>query len=120
MIARHYDAADAPALDEILSSNRGHDVTLDRDRIICAGSPAVGCLVWTPAALVHELQTGRGLAQKRIADLLVGVAINDALTDRFQIQEAIFLTDSDQMAEYALEMKAIEQFGKRLFTLRIR
>lgn len=120
MIARHYESSDAAALDRILSSNVGHDVTLDRDRIICAGTPAVGCLVWTPGAIVHELQTGRGLAQRRIADLLVGAAITDALTDRFQIREAIFLTDSDQMAEYALRMGAIEQFGKRTFTLRIR
>ena len=114
-----YAPTDAPALDRILDCNRGHDVTLDRDRIICAGTPAVGCLVWTPAAIVHELHTGRSLAQRHIADLLVGAATRDALSHPWFVREAIFLTDSDAMAQYALDKGAVEQFGKRTFILKL-
>ena len=120
MQARHYDSGDAAALDQILDSNRGHDVTLDRDRIICAGTPAVGCLVWTPSAFVHELHTGRGLVKRAIADLLVDAGIKDALMQPYPLRSAIFLTDDDRMAQYAIERGAIEQFGKRVFTLEIK
>ena len=37
-----------------------------------------------------------------------------------QLWEALFLTDSDNMARYALELGAVEEVGKRIFTLNLR
>lgn len=123
MIVRPYQSEDAPKLDVILAANHGHDVRLDRDRIICLGEPGspTGLLCWRPGGIVHELYVGNGLGQKERADLLVRTAIGDAMSREFKLWEAVFVTDSDRMAQYALnELKATEQVGKRLFTLTVR
>lgn len=119
LIPRLYESADADALDIILDFNKGHDVRLDRDRIVVLGRPATSLLVWRPAAFVHELHVGDGLGQKQRADLLADFAIDDAMSGSFPIQEAVFVTDSDRMAQYILNRGGTEQFGRRLITLRV-
>lgn len=120
---RLYESADAEGLDRILDNNRGHDVRLDRDQIVVVGAPGrpVGCLAWRPGGIVHELFTGNGLASRYIADLLVEFAVADAIARPFDLWEAIFMTDSDRMAEYVLAMPgALEETGKRLITVPVR
>lgn len=55
-----------------------------------------------------------------MADLLVKSGIEDAVSQPHQLWEALFLTDSDNMARYALELGAVEEVGKRIFTLNLR
>jgi len=81
----------------------------------------VGVIAWRPGGIVHELRVGNGLGQKQRADLLVDYAINDALRVMpWKLSEAIFVTDSERMTEYVKGLGAIEEIGKRLFTLDIR
>lgn len=122
MQARLYESTDAEGLDELLGCPQSGDVRLDRDRIALVGVPGrpVGCLVWRPGGIVHEMRTGYGLAQRHMADLLVKFGIEDALSQPHHLWEALFLTDSDAMARYALELGAIEETGKRVFTLDLR
>jgi hypothetical protein len=110
-----YAPADAITVDQITDSNRGHSIRLDRDRIVVLGDS--GLLVWRAGGIVHELHTGHGLGQKRRADLLVRFAIGDAMRETHKLHEAIFLTDSDRMANYALSIGATEEIGKRVFSL---
>ncbi len=120
MLARHYQSDDAARLDEILS--RPHDVRLDCDRLVCVGptgSP-VGLLVWRPGGIVHELRVGNGLGRRYAANSLVNFAVADAIARPHQLHEAIFVCDSDDMARYAGELGAVEEQGKRIFTLRVR
>jgi len=122
LIARPYESADAEGLDRLLGCPQSGDVRLDRDRITVVGVPGrpVGCLVWRAGGIVHELRTGYGLAQRHMADLLVKSGIEDAVSQPHQLWEALFLTDSDNMARYALELGAVEEVGKRIFTLNLR
>lgn len=120
MIARHYQSLDAKALDDLLQCNRSSDVRLDRDRIITVGRPADGVLVWRPGGIVHELRVGDGLGRRSKANVLVNFAIADSIARPFNLQEALFLTDSDDMARYAESIGAYEETGKRIFTLNIR
>lgn len=121
MIARHYVSADAIHLDRILDSGRpGFDVRLDRDRIAVIGQPASGCLIWRPGSVVHELRIAPGLSRHSVADSLVNFAIADAMARPSLIWEAVFLTDSDEFARYALSIGALEQDGKRVFRLPVR
>ena len=119
---RLYESSDAAALDALLHDNIGHDVSLEHDRIVYMGEAgmSMGLLVWRPIAFVHELFTCHGLGQRSVADRLVQFAIGDVKHRRFEIHEALFLTDSDRMADYAIERGAVEQFGKRTFTMRIK
>lgn len=120
MLARLYESSDAATLDLILGQTQIGDVRLDRDRLCVVGRPPVGLLVWRPGGIVHELRTGNGLAQRRVADLLVNFAVGDALSGPFNLWEAVFVTDNEQMAKYALELGAVEEIGKRVFTLPLR
>lgn len=118
---RLYQSGDAPSLDGLLGTE--HGVRLDRDRISClaaSGGPVVGVLAWRPGGIVHELRVGDGLLQQRRANLLVDFAIGDAVSQPFPLYEAIFICDSDAMAHYARELGAIEETGKRVFTLDLR
>jgi hypothetical protein len=115
---RLYEKGDAKNVDKIINENRGHNVRLASDRIVVLGNS--GLLVWRPGCIVHELHVGNGLRQRQRADSLVGYAIADALSQPFDLHEGIFVTDSDRMAGYALDIGAIEEVGKRVFTLRIR
>lgn len=120
MIARLYQSSDAEALDRLLGSQ--HGVRLDRDRITVlesAGGP-VGIIAWRPGGIVHELRVGNGLGQKRRADLLVASAIGDAVTRKFDMWEAIFVTDSDRAAAYVQSLGAVEEVGKRIFAMGVR
>lgn len=120
MYARLYQSNDAIALDRILGGQ--HGVRLDRDRISVLesnGSP-VGVLAWRPGGIVHELRVGNGLGQKGRANLLVEHAIGDAVSRKFDMWEAIFITDSDRAAAYVEGLGAIEEEGKRLFTMGVR
>lgn len=119
MEPRLYESSDAPAIDKMLEWP--HDVRLDRDRLVVLGRPAGGLLIWRPGGIVHELRTGIGLGQKRRADLLVDFAIRDAVSQPFKLWEAIFITDSDCAAGYVKGLNGTtEEFGKRVFTMRIR
>lgn len=120
MYARLYQSSDAEALDRLLGSQ--HGVRLDRDRItvLDASSGPVGVLAWRPGGIVHELRVGNGLGQKRRADLLVASAIGDAVTRKFAMWEAIFVTDSDRVAAYVQGLGAVEESGKRIFTMGVR
>jgi hypothetical protein len=120
--ARLYQSEDAPAVDFILNGNRDHDVRIDRDRIMVLGDlgKPVGLIAWRPGGIVHELYVGNGLGQRVRANLLVEAAIRDSLSRPFDLHEAIFVTDSDRMARYAIEIGAIEEVGLRVFTLDIR
>ncbi len=120
MIARHYISADAEAVDKILGQPQAGDVRLERDRIVVAGCPAYGLLVWRPCAFVHELRTGYGMAQRHLADILVNFAIGDAVSRPANIWEAVFVCDSDDMAKYVEGLGAVEEKGKRVFTLQVR
>lgn len=122
LIPRLYESSDAETLDRLLDNNKGHDVRLDRDRVVVVGPPSrpVGLLCWRPGGIVHELFTGHGLAQRSLADLLVRYAMDDAVSKPFHLHEAIFITDSEAMARYADELGAIEEAGKRVFTLDLR
>jgi hypothetical protein len=113
-----YVPTDATTVDHITNSNQGHNIRLDRDRIVLLGDS--GLLVWRAGGIVHELHTGNGLGQKQRADLLVRFAIGDAVRETHKLHEAIFLTDSDRMAGYALSIGAIEETGKRVFSLDLR
>lgn len=47
--------------------------------------------------------------------------MGDAVSRPFNLWEAIFITDSDELANYVLGMEGIvEETGKRVFTLRLR
>lgn len=121
MLARHYRSDDAPALNQLLGQRQVGDIRLDRDRLIVLGRPAGGLLVWRPGGIVHELHTGNGLGQRHRADAMVGFAIADSVSRPFHLWEAVFVTDSDRMAEYAINhLKATEEVGKRVFTLAVR
>ena len=122
MIARLYQSQDAEALDKLLGVPQSGDVRLAYDRIAVLDSSRgpVGCLVWRPGGIVHELRVGNGLGQKRRADLLVQFGIRDAVSRAYCLHEAIFITDSERMANYAKELGAIEQTGKRVFSLEVR
>ncbi len=63
---------------------------------------------------------GSGLGQKQRADLLVNFAIGDALSQPFSLYEALFVTNSTRMANYAFGLGAIEEIGARVFTLDLR
>lgn len=120
MLARHYSSADADAIDKLLGPQQSGDVRLDRDRIVSAGNPVCGLLVWRPGGIVHELRTGYGLAQRHLADTLVNFAVGDAVSRSFSLWEALFVCDSDEMAKYALSLGGVEETGKRVFTLNLR
>lgn len=120
MIARHYHSSDAEAVDRILGPQQSGDVRLDRDRIVCAGIPAYGLLVWRPGGIVHEFRTGYGMAQRHLADILVNFAVGDFVSHPFHLWEAVFVCDSDEMAKYVTGLGAVEQTGKRVFTLLVR
>lgn len=123
MHARHFNGtdADASALDILLNENRGHNVQLDKDRIIVmdsVGAP-VGLLAWRSGGIVHELITGQGLAQRSIANSLVEFAIKDAIRKPYPLHTALFVTDSDKISSYALALGATEQLAKRVFQLEL-
>jgi hypothetical protein len=120
MLARHYHPNDAASIDLIL--NHTGDVRLDRDRIYVLGDTGkpTNLLTWRPGGIVHELRVGNGLGQKQRADSLVNFAIADSLSRPFHLYEAIFLTDSERMSNYALSIGAMEEKGKRVFTLPLR
>lgn len=120
MLARLYQPADAPAVDAILNGT-GH-VLLERDRLVVLGVPGSprNLLVWRPGCIVHELRLSNGLGQRQRADNLVQCGMTDALSRPFQLWEAAFVTNNDTMAAYARDLGAIEESGKRLFTLRLR
>ena|SRR5215469_15998766 len=121
MLARCYESDDAEDVDRILGVPQKGNVLIDRDQIVLAGSPPIGCLVWRPGCLVHELRTGSGMGRRYIADRLVEFAIKDAISHPFNLYEAIFITNNEDMARYALDdLGAIEEIGKRMFTLKVR
>lgn len=117
---RLYESCDAPELDTLLACNRGHDVRLDRDRIAVLGRPSRGFLVWRPGGIVHELRVGDSLGQRHAAHLLVEFGIGDSLSRPFHLHEAVFLCDSDAMVRYVAGLGAVEQAGRRVFTLDLR
>lgn len=120
MLARHYSGDDADAVDKILGQPQSGDVRLDRDHIVVAGRPAYGLLVWRPGGIVHELRTGYGMAQRHLADILVNFAVGDAVSRPANLWEAVFVCDSDEMARYVESLGAVEEKGKRVFTLALR
>lgn len=120
MLARHYRSCDAQSLDVVLGGNQQGDVRLDRDRIIVCGTPVNSCLVWRAGGIVHELRTGNGMYKRIHADALVNFAIADSIAKSFELHEALFLTDSDELSRYVLSLGAIEETGKRIFTLQVR
>jgi hypothetical protein len=120
LLARRYQPQDAPLIDEILGEVQRGDVRLDRDQLIVCGDPAYGLLCWRAGGIVHELHTGRGLSTRRTANSLVNFAIADATSRPFPLHEAIFVTDSEVLARYVEGLGAIEEKGKRIYTLRLR
>lgn len=118
---RPFRSGDEGALDVLLHNNTEGDVRLNCDQIIVAETEhPVGCLVWRPGGIIHELRTGNGLVRRVMADKLVDHAIAKALEREYPLYEAVFLTDSDALAAYAKDLGAIEQIGKRIFTMKVR
>lgn len=113
---------DARQLDFILDGNVNHDVQLDRDRVIVrAGDDDVptGCLVWRPAAFVHELHVPASLGQQAIANSLFHEAVRLDIGRRHLIRTALWMVDKDNapMLRYARDVvHATEQSGV-IFTL---
>ena len=96
-------------------------MTLGRDHIVVAETDhVVGCLVWRAGGIVHELRTTNSLIRRFTADKLVDMALSKAMEREYPLYEAVFLTDSDALASYVKDLGAIEQFGKRIFTMRVR
>ena len=120
LIPRLYGQGDAEAVDRLIGEPQSGNVLLDRDRIVVLGRPPRGLLVWRPGGIVHELRTGNGLGQRARADLLVNFAVRDALSQPFNLWEAVFVTDSTRMARYAFDIGAVEEVGMRVFTLDLR
>lgn len=120
MQPRHYQPADAPAIDAILNGT-GH-VLLDRDRLVCMGPTGAptNLLVWRPGCIVHGLYLSHSLGQRSRADSLVQFGLRDSISRPFSLYEAVFVTEGDIMAEYVKGKGAVEEVGKRVFTLRIR
>jgi len=118
MLARHYQPEDAAGIDRMGLG----DVRIDRDRIVVAGkrNELLGCLVWRPGSIVHELRVGCGVSRRNVADSLSNFAIADAVARQWYLCEGIFVTDSDAMAKYAMDIGAVEETGKRVFTLALR
>ena len=111
---------DAKCLDRILVP--GHDVRINRDRIIVAvdgDDNTAATLVWRPTAFIHEFDIPHTLGQKSIADSLMQEAIQIDFNRRHLIRQVAFLVDSDNVAMLRYirdDVKAIEQPGV-LFTL---
>jgi hypothetical protein len=120
MLAHSYRSEDAPSLDVLLNGNQNGDVRLERDQIVCIGHPVNGCLVWRPAGIVHELHVGVGMGRRLKADALVNYAMGQAISRPYNLWEAIFITDSESLAQYAKSLGAYEETGKRIFTLKVR
>jgi hypothetical protein len=120
MLARHYQTTDAEAVEHLLNGRGTGDVRLDRDRLVVVGRPPRGLLVWRPGCLVHELHTGYGMAQRHTADVLVNFGMADAVSKPFDLYEAVFITDSDAVGEYVKSLGALEEVGKKVWTMRIR
>jgi hypothetical protein len=120
MLSRHYRQNDIPAIDKIIGMPQRGDVRLDRDRIICIGNPASGLLVWRPGGIIHELHVGYGPLRRNMADSLLNFGLADAISRPFNLQEGIFVTDDDSLANYIQGMGAVEETGKRVFTFQLR
>ena len=120
MLARHYVSADSDGLDAMLAGSG--NVRLDCDRLVCVGAPGrpVGLLAWRPGGIVHELRVASGLGQRAVADALVNFSVADSVSHPHMLHEAIFVCDTDSMAKYVGELGAIEESGKRVFTLKLR
>jgi hypothetical protein len=121
--ARAYERGhDAQGLDVLLEENKHGDVRLDLDRIICLGDVGrpVGCLVWRPGGIVHELRLRHGLGRRAAADALVDFSIRDALSRPFWLAEAVFMTDSPYAAEYFERLGAERQPGQEVFKFDLR
>jgi len=116
--------SDSVLLDDIANSNVGHDIRLDRDRIILAhgvqSGRLLGCFVYRPGAIIHDLLVRDSLTRRSVAHDMVNFAAMDATSRPFQLHEAIFLTDGDEMAKFAEEIGAYEETGKRLYRIPLR
>lgn len=120
MLARHFQSGEGEAIDRLLGHRSDGDIRLDRDRMVVVGRPPTGLLVWRPGGIVHELHTGHGLAARPAANALVNFAIASAVARRYHLWEAVFVTDCDKVAEYVKGLGAVEELGKRVFTLGVR
>ncbi len=123
MLARLYQAKDAPALDRILGFNRSGDVLLDRDRIVVVGKEETfGVLVWRPGGIIHEFECGRDYSCRFRADALINYARADATSGLWELWEAVFIVKQDnaRMLRYVRELGAQEEEGERVFTLPLR
>lgn len=120
MLARLYDQRDYASIKSIL--NGTGDVRLDRDRVFCIGIPGepVGFLAWRRGGIVHELRVGNGMGRYTRASALVNFAVANALAETPPLWEALFVCDGDDMARFAKSIGAVEEEGKRLFSLPLR
>jgi hypothetical protein len=120
--ARLYEPADAVPLDLIAGFNPNRFVRLDFDRIVVTGEPGAptAVLVWRPTGYIHELQFySHSLAERKVADRLVGFAVNDALSHQWPICHATFIIDPSNaaMLRYVRGLPGIVENPGIVFTL---
>lgn len=110
-------SGDARILDGFLNHNRDGDVRLVSDRIVCAvdeNDRPAGCLVWRPAAFIHEFHLPPVLGQRSVADSLFSGAVKLDFNRRHLIRQAVFMVDNDNlpMLRYLRDnVRAVEQNG---------